>query len=59
VIPTNTITLENWDSVNVLTYMAFVDEKFAREIIPDEIEKARTVEDLYRIASGKAGSTTS
>lgn len=51
---TELAALDAWDSVNILTYIAFVDEKYSREIVPDQIEQAKTVADLYRIANGEA-----
>ena len=43
-------SLKGWDSMSVLLYMSLVDEKFGRNVSPDAIESARTVEDLYRLA---------
>jgi len=53
-VDTKLESLETWDSVNVLSYMALVDQKFGREILPDDIAKAKTVGDLYRLAKGEA-----
>jgi acyl carrier protein len=41
-----------WDSINVLSYMALVDEKFGKEVDPERIAQAETVGDLCRMAVG-------
>ncbi len=39
-----------WDSINVLSYMALVDEKSGKEVDPERDFQAETVGDLCRMA---------
>ena len=45
--------LENWDSINILSFMALSDEKYNVSITADDLEKVKTVKDLLLLL--KAG----
>ncbi len=42
--------LENWDSVNKLTFMVYADETFGVEMDPDAVARCETVEELFALA---------
>jgi acyl carrier protein len=44
--------LDTWDSLGQLNYIAMVEEKCARIVSIDALAEAKSVEDLYRLASG-------
>ena len=44
--------LENWDSLNVIGYIALVDETFNREVDPEKIADCKTVGNLVDLAAG-------
>lgn len=49
-------SLESWDSLTVLDFMAFVDANFGGEVRPEDIESSRTINDLYSLAVGQRAS---
>jgi len=50
-LQTELASLTRWDSIALMLYMALVEEKFGHVIKPDDIAAAKTVEDLYQLAS--------
>ena len=42
--------VQTWDSLNVLGFMALVDETFRREMDPEKIAECKTVGDLVDLA---------
>lgn len=47
-------SLERWDSLNLLSYMALVEEHFGHQVMPEDITSAQTVGELFALANGKA-----
>jgi len=45
------IELEMWDSIAAVSFMAMVDSEFGIKLTADQIRKATTVNDLYKLAS--------
>ena len=45
---TNLSEIEEWDSLSVVTYLSFCNARLKRPILPEEIKKAQTVNDLYK-----------
>jgi len=41
--------LENYDSISLLSVIAFVDENFNQQIDPDQFKNMETVSDLMNI----------
>jgi len=50
-LTTELSAIENWDSMAVMLYISMVEEKCGRTIQPDDIASAKTVEDLYTLAT--------
>jgi len=50
-LQTSLDSLDNWDSINVLTYMMMVDEKLSRQVDPDAVANSQTVSDLFKLAT--------
>jgi acyl carrier protein len=44
--------VENWDSLNVIGYIALVDETFRKEVDPEKIAGCKTVGNLIDLAVG-------
>lgn len=44
--------VEAWDSLNVIGYIALVDETFHREVDPEKINDCKTVKHLIDLALG-------
>ena len=42
--------LDEWSSISVMLLIAFFDDEFDKEITPSEINAAKTIEDLFKIA---------
>jgi acyl carrier protein len=42
--------VESWDSLNVIGFIALVDETFQREVDPEKIAECKTVGDLVDLA---------
>lgn len=43
--------LEEWSSLSVMLLIAFYDEEFEKELTQNRIKEARTILDLYNIAT--------
>lgn len=41
--------IDEWDSISVLSFMAMMDEKFAKNITGSEVRSQKTVADLLAI----------
>ncbi len=54
-IDTSTIFIEipGWDSVNALIIIAMIEEKFEVRLTSSDLEKTRTIEDLYNLIQNK------
>ncbi len=44
--------VESWDSLNVIGYIALVDETFQKEVDPERIAECKTVGNLLDLAVG-------
>jgi acyl carrier protein len=44
--------VESWDSLNVIGFIALVDETFQKEVDPDKIAECKTVGNLVDLAVG-------
>lgn len=44
-----------WDSMGILSFMAFADEKFRVVIEPEKLVKCRTIADLINLFPGNVG----
>jgi acyl carrier protein len=42
-------SIDDWDSLKLLSFIAFADEKFGRQLTISEIKKCKTVSDLYSL----------
>lgn len=47
-------TLANWDSLAALSVIAMIDEYYGASIGGDELERARTLDDLRQAVTAKA-----
>ena len=45
--------LDEWSSLMVLSLMVLFEEEYERKLTPADIEKAKTVEDLYMLIDKK------
>jgi len=45
--------LDEWDSLTVMTFIAMADEKFDMVIAPDDLAKAKSVQDLVILLGDK------
>ena len=43
--------LEDWSSLSVMLLIAFYDETFEKELTTDTIRQAKTIQDLYNLAT--------
>ena len=43
--------LDEWSSLSVMLTIAFFDDEFGKEIGDKEIRQAKTIQDLYNIAT--------
>lgn len=43
--------LEEWSSLSVMLLIAFYDEEFGKELTQAQIKDAKTIQDLYNIAT--------
>jgi acyl carrier protein len=43
--------LNQWDSLAMIEFVAMVDERFGIEILPEDVRKCRTVDDLAEAVS--------
>ena len=43
--------IEEWNSLSVVTFLAMADMKYEKTISLDELDKAKTVSDLYGLVS--------
>ena len=50
-------TIENWDSVQHLSLVLAVEEKFGVQFSPEEIEKMRTIGEITKLIERKLQST--
>ena len=41
--------VEEWDSLSLVSFLSFCNARLKRPILPEEIKKAQTVNDLYKI----------
>lgn len=42
-------TVEEWDSLSYIAYMAFCVQSAGKNVSPAKVKAAQTVEDLYRL----------
>ena len=49
-------TVENWDSVSMVTFIALADEHFQKQLPAREIGRCETVGDLLDLATRRAAS---
>lgn len=47
-------TIEEWDSLSIVSFAAMVNIKYDQEIMVEEVERAKTVHDLYLLIECKA-----
>lgn len=47
-------TLSNWDSLAALSVIAMIDEYYGASIGGDDLERARTLDELWQVVSAKA-----
>ena len=40
--------VEEWDSLSLVTFLSYCNAKLNRPVEPEEIQKAQTVNDLYK-----------
>ncbi|MBF0547068.1 MAG: acyl carrier protein [Candidatus Riflebacteria bacterium] len=40
------LDLSGWDSMAIIAFIAFADEKLGKSVQPESLEKAKTVDDL-------------
>jgi acyl carrier protein len=45
--------LNQWDSLAMIEFVAMVDERFGIEILPEDVRKCRTVDDLAETVSSQ------
>jgi acyl carrier protein len=45
--------LPGWDSMAVLNFIALMDEQFGVSILPKDLTKCKSVDDLANLASGR------
>ncbi|MBF0240597.1 MAG: acyl carrier protein [SAR324 cluster bacterium] len=45
--------IENWDSLNILGFIAMVDENYSISINPEELEKCESVDELISLIEKK------
>lgn len=43
--------LDEWSSISVILLIAFVDEEFEKELTQVQIKDAKTIQDLYNLAT--------
>lgn len=43
--------LDEWSSLSVMLLIAFYDEEFGKELTQAQIKTARTIQDLYNLAT--------
>lgn len=55
---TNLLDLKNWDSMNVISFITLVDERFDLILAPDEIGSCETVGELLALIEQHEGCTT-
>jgi len=46
-------TIEAWDSVQHLSLVLALEEKFGLQLSPEEIEKMKTIGDIAKLVEGK------
>ena len=46
-------TVEEWDSLSYIAYMAFCVQNTGRKVSPSQVKTAKTVEDLYMLMYGE------
>ena len=47
---TNLIDLEEWDSISVISTVAFLDSKFGKKVTVTDLQDAKTIEDIAKLA---------
>lgn len=50
---TNFIRIPGWDSINALVIIAMIEEKFEVRLTSSDLEKSKTIEDLYNLIQDK------
>lgn len=43
--------VQTWDSLSQVSFLALLDERFEKSVTSEELEKAKTVSDLWALAS--------
>ena len=43
-----------WDSMSVVVFLAFADEAFGKQITPEHVDAAKSVEDLMKLVGVEA-----
>lgn len=46
-------TVEEWDSLSYIAYMAFCVQNTGRQVSPKQVKAAKIVEDLYMLMCGE------
>ena len=53
-LSTKLADVEDWDSLSMVSFFSFCNSTLNRRIAPEQIKGALTVEDLFKLAEGKA-----
>ncbi|AIF53721.1 hypothetical protein [Pelosinus sp. UFO1] len=44
-------TIEEWDSLSVVSFAAMADIEYGKKLVASDIKKAQTVKDLYNLVA--------
>lgn len=53
-LSTRLADVEDWDSLSMVSFFSFCNSTLNRRLDPEQIKGALTVEDLFKLAEGKA-----
>ena len=53
-LSTKLADVEDWDSLSMVSFFSFCNSTLNRHLDPEQIKGALTVEDLFKLAEGKA-----
>ena len=53
-LSTKLADVEDWDSLSMVSFFSFCNSTLNRRVAPEQIKAALTVEDLFKLAEGKA-----
>ena len=52
-LSTKLADVEDWDSLSMVSFFSFCNSTLNRRVIPEQIEAAQSVEDLFKLAGGE------